>query len=184
MAVTMRPVLTHAGILVRDLQRMRAFYAAILGLVESDSGHTDRLGLDLVFMTADPSKHHQIVMAAGRGAQERSTVFQLAFKVEKLAELREFERRARAAGAPHLTAQSHGNAWSVYFDDPEGNTIEIYMDTPWYVPQPEGEPLDLSLPDAEILRREEERCRTLPGFKLVAEWQAGMKERLRESSAR
>ena len=31
---------------------------------------------------------------------------------------------------------THGNALSVYFLDPEGNRVELLIDTPWYVPQP------------------------------------------------
>ena len=42
---------------------------------------------------------------------------------------------------------NHGNSWSLYFNDPEDNTVEIYMDTPWYVAQPFADDLDLDLPD-------------------------------------
>ena len=31
--------------------------------------------------------------------------------------------------------------------------IEIYMDTPWYVPQPHGVPIDLSLPTTRSSRK-------------------------------
>ena len=37
---------------------------------------------------------------------------------------------------------NHGNAWSVYFRDPEGNRIEIFCDTEWYIEQPCVEDLD------------------------------------------
>ena len=38
----------------------------------------------------------------------------------------------------------HGNAWSLYFRDPEGNRLEVFCDTQWYVEQPCLEDLDLS----------------------------------------
>ena len=53
-------------------------------------------------------------------------------------------RRALDNGATDMRVTSHGNAWSCYFKDPEGNTVEAYLDTPFHVPQPHGEPLDLS----------------------------------------
>ena len=45
---------------------------------------------------------------------------------------------------------SHGNAWSVYFRDPEMNGVEVFIDTPWHVAQPQGAPLDLSKSNEEI----------------------------------
>jgi catechol 2,3-dioxygenase len=38
---------------------------------------------------------------------------------------------------------THGNAMSIYFRDPEGNRLEVFMDTPWYCEQPLREPIDL-----------------------------------------
>jgi len=32
---------------------------------------------------------------------------------------------------------THGNAWSVYFRDPELNGVEVFIDTPWHVRQPQ-----------------------------------------------
>ena len=49
-----------------------------------------------------------------------------------------------------LSPVSHGNALSVYFKDPEGNRIELFVDTPWYVEQPVRVPMDMKLSDAEI----------------------------------
>lgn len=32
-----------------------------------------------------------------------------------------------------VAPRNHGNAWSIYFADPEGNRIELYTPSPWYV---------------------------------------------------
>ena len=45
---------------------------------------------------------------------------------------------------------THGNAWSVYFRDPEGNRAEVFVDTPWHCRQPFAEPIDLDKPEEEI----------------------------------
>ena len=46
---------------------------------------------------------------------------------------------------------THGNAWSIYFRDPEFNGIEVFIDTPWHVKQPQGKPLDLIAPTDDII---------------------------------
>ena len=85
--------------------------------------------------------------------------------VASLAELRAVAGKATARGIK-LRQTSHGNAWSVYFPDPEGNQIEIYLDTPWHVAQPHGDPMDFSLSDAEIFAQTEAKVRADPTFKV------------------
>ena len=67
-----------------------------------------------------------------------------------LDELRRIDAKMRAQGVTDITPITHGNAWSIYASDPEGNGLEAYLDTPWHVSQPHGRPFDLSLPDADI----------------------------------
>jgi hypothetical protein len=49
---------------------------------------------------------------------------------------------------------NHASSWSVYFVDPEGNRIEFFTQTPWYMP-PVSVPLDLGLSDEEIHKHTE-----------------------------
>ena len=77
-----------------------------------------------------------------------------------------------------ISPVSHGNAISVYFRDPEGNRVEVFIDTPWYVSQPMRVPLDLDQPDESIWRIVETECRRLPGFKPRPEWEAEMRARM------
>jgi catechol 2,3-dioxygenase len=173
------PQLTHMAVFARDLPAMEAFYADILGLVVSDQGSSANLGVDLVFMTADPDKHHQFVLVSGRSPDAVGNVQQVSFLVNDLATLRQVHDRAVAAGVATPRCVTHGNAFSTYFPDPEGNTIEVYCDTPWYVPQPFGVPIDLGRPDAELAAENEALCRATPGFLPRAEWQAGVAARIR-----
>ena len=46
---------------------------------------------------------------------------------------------------------THGNAWSIYFEDPEHNGVEVFIDTPWHVQQPQAKPLDLTKSNEEIV---------------------------------
>jgi catechol 2,3-dioxygenase len=179
MAASIQPELTHAGINVFDIAKMRDFYIDILGLVETDHGRSTRLGVDLVFLSLNPVKHHQIVLVSGRSPKSPvSTINQLSFKLASLDQLRTLYRKLKERKVAAITPVDHGNAWSVYFEDPEGNTIEIYLDTPWYVPQPHGDPLDLESTDAEIHRLTEQRCSKDPGFMTVQEWHKKMRARM------
>ena len=67
--------------------------------------------------------------------------------MKSIDELRTMYRRVVARNVDNLLARNHGNSWSVYFDDPEGNNLEVYLDSPFHVPQPFGEYLDFDLSD-------------------------------------
>ena len=175
--VEVHPQLSHCGIYARDVKRQAAFYTRVLGLVVADAG-VNANGLEFAFMTAAPDHHHQVVFISGRPERGVTTVNQLSFKVGGLDALKAMFDRVRNEGIEEIRQVCHGNALSFYFADPEGNGIEIYMDTPWYVPQPHGVPIDLSLPDDEIMAAVEKHCRETPGFMPLAAWKAEVQSRL------
>jgi len=175
MSAPIRPQLTHAGIYVDDIKTMRDFYVGVMGLIETDSGHGSTFDNDFVFMSASPTIHHQLILASGRAARAKaSTVNQLSFKVSSLAELRTMNQRVRDYGIAGIRPISHGNAWSIYFDDPEGNTVEIYLDTPYHTAQPHADKLDLDASDDAIVRATEAACAKDPTFTKVENWHARM----------
>ena len=175
----LRARLTHMGLYVRDLEAMTRFYAEVLGLVVADRGPGRAPGTEMAFMTADPECHHQVVMISGRpDIDGYNPINQISFTVGSLSELRQVRDRALARGATALRQTSHGNAWSIYFCDPEGNTLEAYLDTPFHVPQPRGDALDLDQPDAAILAATEAACRADPGFRPRAAYVRAVAEKL------
>jgi catechol 2,3-dioxygenase len=175
---TIHARLAHVGIHAHDKPKLEHFYTTVLGLVVTDSG-TSRSGMDLTFMSADSGNHHQFVLVSGRpDTSGFNPINQISFMVGSLSELREVHRRALDNGAGDMRVVSHGNAWSCYFKDPEGNTVEAYLDTPFHVPQPHGDPLDLSKSDEEILRETEAICRADPGFMEMGAFQASLADRL------
>ena len=95
---------------------------------------------------------------------------QLSFKVQAIDDLRRVQAAALAACATQMRGMNHGNALSIYFHDIEANTVEVYLDTPWYVPQPHGDLLDLEESDDKIWAQTESVCRADPGFAPVQEW--------------
>jgi len=88
----------------------------------------------------------------------------MSFKVFALDDLRRKRDAVLVAGASGMRGLNHGNALSIDFADPEGHTVEVYLDAPWYVPQPHGDPLDLDKTDTQIWAETETACRSAPKF--------------------
>jgi catechol-2,3-dioxygenase len=186
--------LSHFGLSCFDLGRMEDFYTRVLGMTVTDRGEIPGGSAQLVFLTTDPSEHHQLVLASGRtegtildgpvlGGSFGSVVFQLTFRLEDLATLRRMQERLAAEGNTNFIPVNHGNSWSIYTRDPEGNALELVVDSPWYIHQPSGELLDLSLDDAEILRRTEEICRATGEWQPFEEWRAMIARRIAADQA-
>ena len=180
--MTTRPVLTfsHVGIWVTDLEAMRDFYTDVLGFVETDRGPIG--DTELVFLSQATSDHHQLVLAKGRPHDVGfTTVNQISYKLDSLATLKTVYGDIVRKPVKDLVQISHGNAWSIYFRDPEGNRVELFVDTPWYTPQPVRESLDLTKPAEQIRQETEAFCRNRPGFQPHAEWQRDLREKIAAS---
>jgi catechol 2,3-dioxygenase len=169
---------SHLGFYVRDPERMGRFYRDVLGFTETDRGNLGET--QLVFLSRDPREHHQIVLASGRPDDLRFNVInQISLRVQDLATLREVRNRVTAdPGVSDLIAITHGNAVSIYFRDPEGNRLEVFLDSPWYCEQPLREPVDLDQPDEAILAQVEALARSRPRFQPRAQWLAEMERRM------
>jgi catechol-2,3-dioxygenase len=168
--------LGHAGLHVRDFEGMLAFYQRVFGFVISDIKRAE--GRSIVFFTSRPDTHHQFVLANGRGPDDTSTVInQISFRVENLAELKRIGAAIKLESLTDVAIITHGTAWSIYFRDPEGNRMEAFVDTPWYIDQPFRAPINLDLPEEELRRWTEELCRGQPGFQSIEEWQRKLIER-------
>jgi len=172
---------SHVGIHVHDLARMEDFYVRFLELVVTDRGPLETpLGvLDFVFLSRDPREHHQLVLASGRPADTPFNVLnQISFRLDSLADLRAMHERLKDFPVSDVIPINHGNALSVYFRDPEGNRVELFIDTPWYVTQPMRIRFDFSEPDEALMRRAEDTARKLPGFRPIGEWRREMTARM------
>lgn len=177
--MTLVPQLAHVGIYTQDIDAMTRFYTRVFGLHLTDKGVGRNFKVPLHFLSGSPEQHHQLALAGGRAAGTPSTVMQLSFKVEAIDDLRRVRSAALAEGATHMRGMNHGNALSIYFSDLEDNTVEVYLDTPWYVKQPHGHPLDLDQPDDVIWAETERIAKADPTFMPLAEWAARFEERQR-----
>ena len=169
------PRLSHVGLYVHDVPKMIDFYTQVLGFVVSDGAEDGRI----TFLSRNPSDHHQVVLVRGRATDlETPMVQQVSFNVETLTNVQRAYKKVTQAGCQGIRPISHGNAWSVYFQDPEGNQIEMFCDTPWYVPQPCGFKIDLAQSEAKVYRATEAYCRDQAGFKPIEEWRAEISKKI------
>ena len=191
-----RIAVSHFGVSCLDFPRMLDFYTRVLGLTQSDAGTIESGGgTELAFLTTDPREHHQFVLASNRrdqvietssvvGGSIGSNVFQMSFRVRDLDTLRSMDRRLAQEGIADRNAISHGNAWSLYCRDPEGNALEFFVDSPWYVAQPCAEPLDLSRSDEDIIEETRRYCFSQPEVLPYDEWVTRTAEKITGDQAR
>jgi catechol-2,3-dioxygenase len=141
--------LGHTGLWVDDLGVMRDFYTRVLGLTVTDEDEE----LGIVFLSSRPDiEHHEMVLQRGRTApREVRLTHQISWRVDSLRALVQFHHRFRDEGVPVQQEVTHGNAFGIYFFDPEGNRNEVYLRIDRDIRQPFRKTLDLDQPLAEIL---------------------------------
>ena len=176
---------SHMGLSVTDIGKMEAFYTNALGFIVTDRG--EAAGMQIVFLSRNPFDHHQIVLATGRpdtlpantaNPQFGPSINQISFKLGTLSDLRDVKERLETLGGSNLFPANHGIAWSIYAHDPEGNNLEFFVDTDWYISQPFLIPLDLSLPDDEIAALTKAMCEKSDGYEPYGDWRERVAKRM------
>ena len=120
--------LGHVVIKVRNQERAEQFYNGLLGIPIAA-----RLpAFSMTFFTL--GNHHDFaVTAVGDEAMDAPAnspgLFHVAFKIgTNISELRDAKLKLEAAGL-EVVAYDHEVSKSIYFNDPDGNSIELYIDT-------------------------------------------------------
>ena len=174
--------LSHAVLYVRDLEPMLDFYTGVLGFSVSDRGPlnpADPEGVQLTFLTQTGSDHHQLAFANVRQDDAPSnTVDHLAFRVGALSDVKEMAAKLQADGrAQEVAPVNHGNAWSIYFRDPEGNRLEVFCDSPFHVTQPQIGGWDLAMSEDELRAATEEQFGRDTELQPMSEYRSAQKQR-------
>jgi catechol-2,3-dioxygenase len=178
-----RLTLGHVTLAAKDLDRLSAFYCDVLGFQITNRGAAGK-DSEIAFLCQDPRAHHQIAMVSGVAAKDPAflLVDHLAFQTGTLDDLRTLQAGLVRAGIEGILQICHGNAWSLYFSDCEGNGLECYVDTPFHVAQPFARGFDLGQSDAEILEATRKLVESEPEFQPMREWQAAFARRLDQRS--
>lgn len=117
----------HAHLKVRDLDRSIEFYTTYLGL------HlTERVGNAYAFLTAGAMHHEialqQVGMHAPQPPAHSTGLYHVAFEVPGKRSFAVAYQKLVQSNIP-VASVNHYISWAMYFDDPDGNGLEIYWDT-------------------------------------------------------
>ena len=120
----------HVVLKMRDLQKAKDFYVGFLGMKVGNE-HPER-GMFLRFN----DYHHDIaIFKTGDDAEapkdNQVGLVHVALVCDDDETVKGYYDKARAAGIEVTGWTDHDITHSLYVKDPEGNTIEIYADTPY-----------------------------------------------------
>jgi catechol 2,3-dioxygenase len=175
----------HSVLYVNDVGVMIDFYTDVLGFEVTDRGPLGEPfgSAEIVFLSQVANHHHQVAFITGRDKPAPSNnthhnAYRSAGTLDDLkALLKTLEADERVT---QIMPLCHGNAWSIYFRDPELNGVEVFIDTPWHVRQPQGRPLDLTRPTDEIIETTRAAFANEPEFGSIDEFYQRRAERLRD----
>lgn len=120
-----RKYVSHYGLRVRDLAKMTAWYQKFLeAKIEHDMGFG-------VFMTFD-DEHHRLVIFTDENTVPKDPnaagVEHVALGLPDFLSLADSYQRLKAHGITPTLPVNHGFTTSLYYEDPEGNQIELSVD--------------------------------------------------------
>lgn len=121
--------LGHVVVRVTDCDRAEKFYNGLLGL--PIMARFDEHGMRMTFFTLGNHHDFAVMQVSGEGSSHAETAVGLhhvAFKIgDSLDELREAKTLLEGAGVV-VDPVDHEVTKSLYFDDPDGNKVEVYVD--------------------------------------------------------
>ena len=120
--------LGHVVLNVSNLERSETFYNGILGMPVC--ARFDEQGMKMTFFSL--GNHHDLALAetpaARTGADNPNGLHHVAFCIgNSMAQLIEAKSVLEEAGLSPMPID-HDVTRSLYFDDPDGNSVELYVD--------------------------------------------------------
>ena len=119
--------IAHVHLKIRDMDRSVAFYENFL-----DLKITENLNDSSVFMSAGEMHHELALQVVGERAalpgRHDVGLYHVAFEVPNKDALTEVYKKLKKAGVK-VYPVDHRISWAIYFNDPDGNGLEVYWDT-------------------------------------------------------
>ena len=123
--------LSHYSIRTLDLEATRRFYTEVLGLEVMK----ELPEVKMLFLASNRRDHHEIALAevgeqAGAPRPGDVGLAHCAFRLKSMEDLIDAYREFKRRGVPISFTVNHGVTRSIYFLDPDGNQLEVYVDNP------------------------------------------------------
>ena len=132
----LKPVaLDHVNIYVRNAARSHEWYTDILGLHTQDIFyHPGTERMRAAFLACDRDHAHDIALfevgdEAASPQKGQVGLNHVAWRMATLDDLAEMYHRLKAQDVP-FTVSDHTISIGIYFDDPDGNGLEVYYEQP------------------------------------------------------
>jgi catechol 2,3-dioxygenase-like lactoylglutathione lyase family enzyme len=133
-----RPTLHHFGVATSHLERMVEWYSKVLGMVtiystsnalESEAGESP----GLAFVSNDKANHRLAIISLPQlkdDADKKGHVKlqHVAFEYATIDDLLNSYTRIKELGIEPVLTTDHGVSTAFYYKDPDGNTIELFVD--------------------------------------------------------
>jgi catechol-2,3-dioxygenase len=137
-SVIYRPTLHHFGVVTRRLPEMVAWYANVLGMVSNYAtsrplGSAFGMTVCASFVSNDRANHRIGIFSVAElyddPDKHRHTKLQhVAFEYPTIDEFLSSYERIKELGIEPVVSIDHGPTTSFYYEDPDGNSVELFVD--------------------------------------------------------
>ena len=153
--VSVRPILHHINLKTRRLQEMIEWYATVVGM---KSNYQFPGG---AWLTNDAANHRLALLTSPQLSEDpdklmHTGIHHSAFEYATLDDLLETYTRLKSLGIEPHACLDHGMTMSFYYEDPDGNSVELQVDnfgnweesgewmrtSPQFAADPIGMPID------------------------------------------
>src|ERR1700722_14495905 len=135
---TIHPTLHHYALTTANLKRMSEWYATVLGMsvvfeTSSPLGKNAPVTVNAAWVTNDRANHRVGLIEIPQLTRDpqRSSHFRLqhvAYEYDSLDLLLDTYLRLKGRGITPVLSADHGATISLYYEDPDGNSVELFAD--------------------------------------------------------
>src|SRR5215831_5686875 len=131
-----RPTLHHFGVATSHLERMVEWYSKVLGMVtvySTSNASEAGVSAGLAFVSNDKANHRLAIISLPElkdDADKKGHVKlqHVAFEYPTIDDLLNSYTRIKELGIEPVLTTDHGVSIAFYYKDPDGNTIELFVD--------------------------------------------------------